>query len=483
MAVYQKRFKFNNRLNTEFGLQVVTFSPDNGETDSFLSVESIYTDNFDGTMSYDYGAKYTEKARLYITMVKNNYSDFSRMELREVINWLSGLRKVSWLDLYNDDSREISFSFLGRVIDIKLQKMDSRIIGLKVEFQSVSPWAYSAIKRHDITLNGTTSLYPICNCSDEDSIYVYPKVVFTNKVTNGSLRIYNTTTREEVVLNNLAMNEVITMENKIIYSDNTAKIFGNDFNFTWLRFTQGYNHINMTGTGHVTIEYRDIYKVGEAFDDCDRMNIISAKKNLLLLTEVELLVNRWIEEPVAEGEIPQYSQLIDIENATIYSKVDLQPTEDQLLELKYQGIEIQIINENGILKAYSYKGMPSSDYVFQATVEETNMEISYRYSNITLYADAWYNQGDTYYQPVYIKGVTRNSIINLNLTDYQMALLEDDSTSLFIKNDRGEIFAYAVGYKPDSDYVVEVAITETVTNADKLTMVEEELLYAEPLYF
>ena len=188
MAVYQKRFSYNNRSNTEFGLRVVTFTPDNGETDSFLSVESIYTENFNGTMRHDYGARYKGNAMLYITMVKNNYSDFSRTELREIVSWLTGLRKVSWLDLYNDDTRKILFSFLGRVTDIKLQKMDARIVGLKVEFESISPWAYSGINKHDITLNGSRMLYPLRNCSDEDSVYTYPKVVFTNKVPNGSLR-------------------------------------------------------------------------------------------------------------------------------------------------------------------------------------------------------------------------------------------------------------------------------------------------------
>lgn len=484
MAVYQKRFSYNNRNNAEFGLQVVTFSPDNGETDSFLSVESVYTDNYNGTMRHDYGAKYNDTVKLYIAMVKNNYSDFSRAELHEVINWLTGLRKVSWLDLYNNDTKEISYSFLGRVTDIKLQKMDQRLIGLKVEFTSVSPWAYSGIKRHDITLNGTTFRYPVCNGSDEDGIFIYPKVIFTNKVENGSLRIFNSTTREETVLQNLAMNEVVTMDaNKIIYSDNTEKIFGEDFNFQWLRFALGYNHINMTGKGHLTIEHRDVLKVGEAFDDNDTMNIISAYRNVLLLTEIRLLANNWVKEPTVAGEIEKYFQNLSIENSTIYSKIDLQPTESQLLEIQYDGIEIQVINNDGDIKAYSYGGVPSIDYVLQATIEEINRNITHRHSSATLYADAWYDQGDVYYQPIYIKGVTRDSIINLNLTDNQIELLEDNNTTFFVKNNKGETFAYAIGYKPDHDYTVDVIITETATSETKVVMDEEEMVYAEPLYF
>ena len=49
MAVYQKKFTFNNRSNKDFGLIVARFEPDNGEVDSYLTIESVYTDNYNGT--------------------------------------------------------------------------------------------------------------------------------------------------------------------------------------------------------------------------------------------------------------------------------------------------------------------------------------------------------------------------------------------------------------------------------------------------
>lgn len=483
MAVYQKRFNYNNRNSSEFGLRVVTFSPDDGETDSFLSVESVYTDNFNGTMRHDYGAKYTSPAVLYITMVKNNYKDFSRSELREVLDWLTGLRKVSWLDLYNDDTEEISFSFLGRITDVKLQKMDARIIGIKAEFTSVSPWAYSGLQVHDITLDGTKSMYPICNTSDENSVYVYPKVVFINKESNGTLRLFNTTTREETLLKNLRMNEVIALDsNKIIYSDNDTRVFGEDFNSQWLRFVPGYNHITMTGVGHITIEHRSIFKVADAFDDNDQMNTAPADRNVLLLTYVDLKADSWAEEVLPPDNVMVYTQELNIEGSTEYSKVDLQATEDQLLAMQRENIEIQVINTNGIIKAHSYV-LPSTDYTLQATVEEMDDDVSRRYGTVTLYADAWYNQGDIYHQPVYIKDVTRYSIVHLDLTDDQIALLDDNDATLFIKNDNGETIAYAIGYKPDYDYVAKTVIVETTRDPSRLKDFDREGIYAEPLYF
>ena len=47
MAVYQKKFVLNGRSNTDFGLIVCAITPDDGETDSYLTMESIYTESFD----------------------------------------------------------------------------------------------------------------------------------------------------------------------------------------------------------------------------------------------------------------------------------------------------------------------------------------------------------------------------------------------------------------------------------------------------
>lgn len=485
MAVYQKRFKYNNRSNTEFGLEVVTFSPDNGEVDSYLSVESVYTEKFDGTMRHDYGARYEDVVTLHITMVKNNYSDFSRIELRQALNWLTGLRKVSWLDLYYDDSEEISFSFLGRVTDVKLRKMDSRIIGLKVEFKSISPWAYSGISKQDFSLNGSEMIIPIRNGSDEDSVYVYPKITFVNKTSKGSLSILNTTTGEETVLKNLAMNETVTMDsNQIIYSDNEAKVFGEDFNSQWLRLTQGYNHLKVIGNGHLIIEHRDIFKVAEAFDDNDDMNTEPVNQNMLLLTEITLPVANWEPEPVPSGDRAKYTQILSIPYTTATSKIDLQPNAEQLLEMQNEELEMQVINNDGVIKVYSYGKIPSKSYKLQATIEETTFPPIHYYATVTLYANAWYGQGDIYTQPLYIKNITRRSIIDINLTEMQQAFLEDNDTTLFISNNSGDMIAYAIGYKPEEDYTVDIVITETTRNVSKMIQITAEPdIYAEPFYF
>lgn len=484
MAVYQKKFTFNNRSNKDFGLIVARFDPDNGEVDSYLTTESIYTSNYNGTKRYDYGAKYTSTTILYITMVKNNYADFSRKELKDVLNWLTNLNKVSWLDLYNDDTNEFTFSFLGRVINVKLQKMDSRVVGINVEFESVSPWAYSNINRNEIALNGEKTLYSICNCSDESSIYIYPNITFVNKASNGSLRIFNQTTGEETLIQNLGMNEIITLDsNKIIYSDKPSRVFGDDFNSNWLRFVQGYNYLEITGTGCLIIEHRDIIKVADAFDDADFMDTTPANKNALLLAHIHLMVSDWIQSSeLTNGRITYY-QPVSIVGITPNSLVNMQATDAQLLSLQAENVELQLVNNNGAIIAYSYGGFPSNNYEIQVTIEETDIDIPHRYDVVNLYASAWAGQGSTYTQPVYLTNLTRNSIVDIDLTELQKEMLENAGITLFITNENKNAVAYALGFKPDIDYEVNVIITETVTQSSKVKMVDEALPYAEPFYF
>lgn len=485
MAVYQKKFTFNNRSNKDFGLIVARFEPDNGEVDSYLTTESVYTDSYNGTKRYDYGAKYTSTTILYITMLKNNYADFSRRDLREVLDWLTSLKKVSWLDLYNDDTGEFAYSFLGRVINVRLQKLDSRIVGVNVEFESVSPWAYSNINHNEMTLDGSSALYHICNCSDESAVYIYPNVTFVNKVPNGSLSIINNTTGEETLIKNLGINEIVKMDsNKIIYSDKPSKVFGDDFNSNWLRFVQGYNHLNITGNGHLIIEHRDIIKVADAFDDAEFMDTTPSNKNALLLAHVYLMANRWVRDTKLTNGLVTYYQPIKINGVTPNSLINLQATDAQLLSLQAEGVELQLVNDNGEVTAYSYGGYPLNNYEMQVTVEETDLDIAHRYGVIHLYSNAWAGQDSVYTQPVYITNLTKNSIIDLDLTEVQEEALENSGTVLLVANENKNPVAYALGFKPDVDYDIDVIITETVTQSSKVRAVNENNIpYAEPYYF
>ena len=50
MAIYHPKIRFRGQTNYDLELIVSTFDPDNGAVDSYLDMEPVYTDSYDGTM-------------------------------------------------------------------------------------------------------------------------------------------------------------------------------------------------------------------------------------------------------------------------------------------------------------------------------------------------------------------------------------------------------------------------------------------------
>ena len=152
MSSYYPSFNYMgiNSLKDK-NLIVVHFDADNGEHDTFLGMDSIYSDKYDGSCRFDYGAKFNSVALIKITVVKSCIEDFTVAEVRDFLRWTTGVRKTSFLDLMIGDNVECSF--LGRVVNAYQHKIDARTVGMSIEFESVSPWAYSPLQSFKCSLN------------------------------------------------------------------------------------------------------------------------------------------------------------------------------------------------------------------------------------------------------------------------------------------------------------------------------------------
>lgn len=83
-----------------------------------------------------------------------------------------------------------------------------------------------------------------------------------------------------------------------------------------------------------------------------------------LLATIHAPVTNW-----KGGESP-YSQVVDIENISINSKIDLQLTADQM-ELFYdQTIAFTTVNEDGVVTLFAIGDKPKADCEFQITITE-----------------------------------------------------------------------------------------------------------------
>lgn len=279
---------------------------DNGEVETFLGMDSVYTETAYGTYRHDYGAKYNDVARPKISVMKINGKDFTVAEVRDFLKWTTGVRTVSYLDILVNNT--VRCSFLGRVINILQHKLDARTIGFTIEFESTGPWAWSpqqfvrgsfeqkivvdnngVITKNDSTLfnidnNGVLSnnyilsidnngvayidnstIIEINNLSDDLYTCVNLDVTFTNN-NSDYLSIKNTTLNEETIIEGMSVNEVIKLHSgQFITSDVPYKLFGNSFNFVWPRLAPGINNFIIGGTGSGSIEftYRYPIKIGD----------------------------------------------------------------------------------------------------------------------------------------------------------------------------------------------------------------------------
>ena len=321
MSLYYNNFKYLNKNSLDQGLIVASFEPDDEFTDSFLSMDLIQEDYYDGTKKFDYGAKYNTTAVINISVVKNDGSDFSLLDVRSISKWLTGSRINSWLNvgpdrIDSDNDENIRYSFLGRVTNLQPRKMDGRTIGFLIEFTSVSPWAFSTpqtfpectigqlidfsngvvIKSGEGTSDFGLNDGVLCVSNDEGSYfnmtsdgavyidnayraninnqsddlytYIYLDISYKNK--NGTyVSIQNTTLGEESRIENVKPGEFIMISAKQFIISDSGRLFGDDFNFVWPRLQPGINNFIVDGDGSGTAQftYRYPMKVGDCAMD------------------------------------------------------------------------------------------------------------------------------------------------------------------------------------------------------------------------
>jgi hypothetical protein len=101
MSSYHHSFTYRDKNSFDEGLIIAAFDPDNGFMDTFLSMENISDDYYDGTKKFNYSAKYNSVSEIQITLIKKDGSDMTKNEFRNYSRWLTGARTDSWLDMYD----------------------------------------------------------------------------------------------------------------------------------------------------------------------------------------------------------------------------------------------------------------------------------------------------------------------------------------------------------------------------------------------
>lgn len=81
-------------------------------------------------------------------------------------------------------------------------------------------------------------------------------------------------------------------------------------------------------------------------------------------------------------------------------------------------------------------------------------------AQIVLPAANWKGAESPYSQVVETDAVSANSLVELQLSVEQLEGLREKVLAFTAKNDGGVVTVYAIGDKPDADYIIQATITE-----------------------
>ena len=81
-------------------------------------------------------------------------------------------------------------------------------------------------------------------------------------------------------------------------------------------------------------------------------------------TTITLKADGWL------GDASPYAQVVPLVDVTSMTKVDLQPTVDQLHLLHSHPVGFCAVNEDGVVTVYAVGNKPTEDFTFQVTMTE-----------------------------------------------------------------------------------------------------------------
>ena len=83
-----------------------------------------------------------------------------------------------------------------------------------------------------------------------------------------------------------------------------------------------------------------------------------------------------------------------------------------------------------------------------------------RIANVTLLAENWVGDKSPYSQVVEINGVTEYTQVDLTPSIEQLVIFHDKDLAFVTENEDGVVTVYALGQKPENDYIMQVTMTE-----------------------
>lgn len=149
---------------------------------------------------------------------------------------------------------------------------------------------------------------------------------------------------------------------------------GNVIRDDWATYESQANHM-LPLAGELVLEYDNgvpRLKIGDGINEFSALPYMSVDSFILPKPiSVTIYADKW-----EQADDARYYQVVTVDNAmiTANSKIDLQPSPEQLTIFHKKDLAFVTENEDGVVSVFCVGQVPQNDYTIQATV--TEMEVT-----------------------------------------------------------------------------------------------------------
>lgn len=182
------KIMWDQRSSLEFNvLTDIAFDSDNGTVETHLGREAVISETYNGALRRAHNYKWNDSLTFQLTIIKNDYSDFSSEENRKILKWLTSRHNAGFIDIYKkedlDKPEEIAFSVLGNFINVSSYKLgNGRIAGYVADWESLTPYAMSKLHTVSKPISDPMDNKIVIDIdTDEPSQPVFPRITIKEK--------------------------------------------------------------------------------------------------------------------------------------------------------------------------------------------------------------------------------------------------------------------------------------------------------------
>lgn len=143
----------------------------------------------------------------------------------------------------------------------------------------------------------------------------------------------------------------------------------------WINYESQSDHLKPL-EGELVLEFDNCIpriKIGDGIHEFSELEYMSVDSFIIPKpATITLNSENWIKDSE-----DKYHQVVTISNGTVTvnSKIDLQPSPEQLCAFHDADVTFTAVNENGVVTVYTVGTLPTDDYTIQVTITEVGVNV------------------------------------------------------------------------------------------------------------